>query len=144
VENSSEEVERAPRKGRLLLFVVLCALLAIGVAALIQSLFRNGVPPTGSTISQITSEPVDWENKIVEVRGTIEEILPGIIQPFNYWLCDEQNQMMRIGLRWASEIIPSGRTLKVVGIVKKGYAWVNPNYPGWWTYYIEATSIYQD
>jgi hypothetical protein len=47
-------------------------------------------------------------------------------------------------LTWHSDTNLSGRSLTVVGVVKKGYVWVNPNYPGWWTHYIDATSIYQD
>jgi hypothetical protein len=90
------------------------------------------------------SESEEWENKAVKVEGTVEEIPLGIIQPFNYWLCDKQNQTERIGLGWYSDINLSGRSLMVVGVVKKGYAWVNPNYPGWSTLYIEAISIYPD
>jgi hypothetical protein len=144
VENSFKAVKAAPRKGKLLLLAVVCIVLIFGVATLIQSFERNAVPPNESTISQIISEPADWENKTVKVKGIAEDIPLGIVQPFNYWLSDKQNQTIRIGLRWHSDTNLSGRSVTVVGVVKKGYAWVNPNYPGWWTYYIEATSISQD
>jgi len=137
-------VKAAPRKGKLLLLAVVCIALIFGVATLIQSFERNGVPTNESTISQIISEPADWENKTVKVKGIAEDIPLGIVQPFNYWLSDRQNQTIRIGLRWHSDTNLSGRSVTVVGVVKKGYVWVNPNYPGWWTYYIEATSISQD
>jgi hypothetical protein len=144
VENSFKAVKVVSRKDRLLLLVVVCIVVFFGVATLIQSIDRNGVPPNESTISQIISEPADWENKTVKVEGIAEDIPLGIIQPFNYWLSDKQNQTIRIGLRWLSDYNLSGRSVTVVGVVKKGYAWVNPNYLGWWTYYIEATSISQD
>jgi hypothetical protein len=129
----------------MLLLAIVCIILIFGVATLIQISLRNGFSVNECTISQIISEPEEWENKTVKVEGTVEEIPLGIIQPFNYWLSDRQNQMIRIGLRWHSDTNLSGRSLTVVviGVVKKGYAWVNPNYPGWWTHYIEATSIYQ-
>ena len=144
MENSFKTTEKASRKRKLLFLAIACIVLVFGVAALIQSLLHDGSHIDECTISQIVSEPAYWENKIVMVEGTAEEISIGIIQPFNYWLSDKQNQTIRIGLRWYSDTNLSGRTLTVVGVVKKGYAWVNPNYPGWWTYYIEATSIYQD
>jgi hypothetical protein len=144
VENSYKAVEAAPRKGKLLLLIIVCIVLIFGVGTLTQSFIRNGVPLNESTISQIISEAANWENKTVKVRGIVEEIPIGIVQPFNYWLSDKQNQTIRIGLRWHSDTNLSGRSLAVVGVVKKGYAWVNPTYPGWWTYYIEATTIYQD
>lgn len=144
MENSFKTAKAAPRKGKLRLLAVVCIVLIFGVAALIQSFERDGVPPNESTISQIISEPTDWENKTVRVRGIVEDVLIGIVQPFNYWLSDRQNQTIRIGLRWHSDTNLSGRSMTVSGVVRKGYAWVNPNYPGWWTYYIEATSISQD
>jgi ABC-type maltose transport system permease subunit len=132
------------RKSKLLLLVIVCIVLIFGVATLIQTSLRNGFSVNECTISQIISKSEEWENKTVKVEGTVEEIPLGIIQPFNYWLSDRQNQTIRIGLRWHSDTNLSGRSLTVVGVVKKGYAWVNPNYPGWWTHYIDATSIYQD
>jgi hypothetical protein len=132
------------RKSKLFLLVIGCIILIFGVATLIQTSLRNGFSVNECTISQIISESEEWENKTVKVDGTVEEIPLGIIQPFNYWLSDKQNQTIRIGLRWYSDTNLSGRSLTVVGVVKKGYAWVNPNYPGWWTHYIDATSIYQD
>lgn len=137
-------VKAASRKGKLLLLAVVCIVLIFGVATLIQSFERSGVSPNESTISQIISEPADWENKTVKVKGIAEDIPLGIVQPFNYWLSDKQNQTIRIGLRRHSDTNLSGRNVTVVGVVKKGYAWVNPNYPSWRAYYIEATSISQD
>lgn len=144
VEKSFKTAEATSRKGKLLFLAIVCIVLIFGVATLIQSFLRNDFVVNESTISQIISKPADWENKIVKVEGTVEEIPIGIVQPFNYWLSDRQNQTIRIGLRWHSDTDLSGRSLTVVGVVKKGYAWVNPNYPGWWTYYIEATTIFQD
>jgi hypothetical protein len=134
----------ASRKGKWPFLAIVCIALIFGVATLIESFLRNGFQVDKSTISQIISKPADWEEKTVKVDGTVEEIPRGIIQPFNYWLCDRQNQTIRIGLKWHSDTNLSGRNLTVLGVVKKGYAWVNPNYPGWWTHYIEATSIYQN
>jgi len=144
MENSFKTTEKTSRKHKLLFLAIACIVLVFGVATLIQSLLHGGSHIDECTISQIISEPAYWENKIVKVEGTAEQIPIGIIQPFDYWLSDKQNQTIRIGLRWHSDTNLSRRTLTVVGVVKKGYAWVNPNYPGWWTYYIEATSIYQD
>ena len=121
----------ASKKGKLLLLAIVCIALTFGVATLIESFLRNGFQVDKSTISQIISKPTDWEDKTVKSDGTVEEIPLGIIQPFNYWLCDRQNQTIRIGLRWHSDTNLSGRSLTVVGVVKKSYAWVNPNYPGW-------------
>jgi len=128
----------------LLLPAIVCVILIFAVATLIQSSLRNGFSVNECTISQIIFELEEWENKTVKVEGTVEEIPLGIIQPFNYWLSDKQNQTIRIGLRWHSDTNLSGKSLTVIGVVKKGYAWVNPNYPGWSTPYIEATSIYPD
>jgi hypothetical protein len=143
MENSFKTTEKASRKRKLVFLAIACIVLVFSIAALIQSPLHDGSHIDECTIYQIISEPACWENKTVKVEGTVEEILIGIIQPFNYWLCDKQNQTIRIGLRWHSDTNLSGKTLAVVGVVKRGYAWVNPNYPGWWTYYIEATSIYQ-
>jgi len=148
MKNSFKTTEKASRKRKLLFLAIACIVLTLSVAALIQGSSHDHSHDDyhihECTISQIISEPAYWENKIVKVEGTAEQIPIGIIQPFDYWLSDKQNQTIQIGLRWHSDINLSGRTLTVVGVVKKGYAWVNPNYPGWWTYYIEATSIYQD
>jgi hypothetical protein len=139
-----QALKSVSRKGKLLLLAVVCIVLVLAIASLVQNFERNKAPSIESTIYQITSEPADWENKPVIVRGIAENIPLGIIQPFNYWLSDKQNQTIRIGLKWHSDTSLSGKSLTVVGVVKKGYAWVHPNYPGWWTYYIEATSINQD
>jgi len=144
VEKSLKTIRATSRKSKLFLLGIVCVILIFGVAALIQSSLRNGFSVNECTISKIISKLEEWENKTVKVEGTVEEIPLGIIQPFNYWLSDKQNQTIRIGLRWHSDTNLSGRSLTVVGVVKKGYAWINPNYPGWWTHYIEATSIYQD
>jgi hypothetical protein len=144
VESSSKKVEPSSRKDKLPLRILVCIVIVLGVAILIYSFFRGGIPPDESTISQIFSTPADWENKTVKVTGTAEKIPLGIIQPFNYWLFDGKNQTIRIGLRWLSDIDLSGRSVTVIGVVKKGYAWVNPNYTGWWTFYVEAASIHQD
>jgi len=92
VENSFKAVKAASRKGKLLLLAVVCIVLIFGVARLIQSFERNGVPPNENTISQIISEPADWENKTVKVKGIAEDFPLGIIQPFNYWLSDKQSR----------------------------------------------------
>jgi hypothetical protein len=138
MENSFKTTEKPSRKRKLLPLAIACIALVFGVAALIQNLSHDDSHIYECTISQIISEPAYWENKIVKVEGTAEETPLGIIQPFNYWLSDKQNQTIRIGLLWHSDTNQSGRTLTIVGVVKKGYAWVNPNYPGWWTYYIEV------
>ena len=139
MKNNSKTTEKPSRKRKLLLPAIACIVIVFGVATLIQSLSHDDSHIYECTISQIISEPAYWENKIVKVEGTTEETSLGIIQPFNYWLSDKQNQTIRIGLLWHSDTNLSGRTLTIVGVIKKGYAWVNPNYPGWWTYYIEAT-----
>jgi hypothetical protein len=144
VEKGLKTTKTAFGKDKLLLLAIFCIVLILGVAMLVQTSIRNGFLVNECTISQIISKPADWENKTVKVKGIVEEIPIGIIQPFNYWLTDRQNQTIRIGLRWHSDNNLSGRNLTVTGVVKKGYAWVNPNYLGWWTYYIEATSIFQD
>lgn len=126
MDNSFKAAKAAPRKGKLPLLAVACMVLIFSVAALIQSFERDGVPLNESTISQIISEPADWENKTVRVKGIVEDVPLGIVQPFNYWLSDRQNQTMRIGLRWHSDSNLSGRSATVSGVVKKGYAWVNP------------------
>jgi hypothetical protein len=144
VEDNFKAAKATVRKDKLLLLIAICIVLTFGVAMLIQSVDRNRVSPYESTISQIISEPTNWENEAVKVEGIAEDIPLGIIQPFNYWLSDKQNQTIRIGLRWHSDISLSGESVTVVGVVKKGYAYVNPNFPGWWTYYIEATSINQN
>ena len=144
VEKSLKTAKKEFGKGKLLILAIFCIGLILGVAILVQTSIRNGSPVYECTISQMISKPADWENKTVKVKGIVEEIPIGIIQPFNYWITDRQNQTVRIGLRWHSDNNLSGRNLTVIGVVKKGYAWVNPNYPGWWTYYIETTSIFQD
>jgi hypothetical protein len=116
----------------------------LGGFVLIWSVLYDGSHAYECTIFGIISEPAYWENRVVMVEGIAEEIPLGIVQPFNYWLCDKQNRTIRIGLRSVSGVVLSGRTLTVVGVVKKGYAWVHPDYPGWRVYYIEATSVRHD
>jgi hypothetical protein len=119
VEKSLKTLKATSRKSKLLLLAIGFIILIFGVATLIQSSLRNGSSVNECTISQIMSESEEWENKTVKVEGTVEEIPLGIIQPFNYWLSDKQNQTIRIGLRWHSDNNLSGRNLTVVGVVKK-------------------------
>ena len=132
------------RKGRLLLLIAVSAGLLLGTAALIQTVERDGVPLREPTLREIMLEPARWEGTAVRLEGVVEAVSLGIIQPFDYWLCDTQNRTIRVGLRWLSNNDLSGRSVTVVGVVKKGTAWVHPDYPGWSTYYIEAASIAQD
>jgi hypothetical protein len=144
VESGLKATEAIHRMRKLLLPTVVCLALVVVLVAPIQRFDFNGGTPSECTIDQIIAEPATWENKNVKVNGVIEHIPVGIIQPFNYWLSDQRNQTIRIGVRWYSDTGWSGRNVTIEGVVKKGYAWVNPNYPGWWTYYIDATSICQD
>jgi hypothetical protein len=141
MDSSRKAANTESRKSKMVLLAIVYVVVIFGVFLLVQSLPRSGVSLSESTISQIISEPACWENKIVKVEGIVENISVGIIQPFNYWLSDKQNQTIRIGLRWYSNVSLSGRSVTVVGVVKRGYAWVHPDYAGWWTYYIEAVSI---
>jgi hypothetical protein len=143
MDSSRKATNTEPRKSKSLLLAIVCTVVIFGIFLLILSFPRSEVSPSGSTISEIISKPACWENKIVKVEGIVENISLGIIQPFNYWLCDKQNQTIRIGLRWHSNASLFGRSVTVTGVVKRGYAWVHPNYPGWWAYYIEAVSICQ-
>jgi len=115
-------------------------ILVTGVVILIQNFFSSS-PISRSTISGIVSNPHVWENKAVRVDGTIHTPALGVILPFNYWLSDTENQTIRVGVKWHSETDLSGKNLTIVGVVRKGYAWVHPDYPGWWVYFIEASSI---
>jgi hypothetical protein len=141
VENRSRLEQKTPKKCKSIVSAVVLTVLILSVIGLILCFVHNEVPTEEAKISQIVSEPGNWENRTVKVTGTIEKIPIGIIQPFNYWLLDAQNRTIRIGLRCNSDADLSGRSITVEGIVKRGYAWVNPNYPGWWTYYIEASSV---
>jgi hypothetical protein len=108
----------------------------------IHSFFPSRFPVWVETISKIVSNPAAWDNRTVKVEGTIQRINLGVIQPFNYWLCDKENQTIRIGVKWNSEADLSGKNVNVIGVIRKGYAWVHPDYPGWWVYFIDANSIF--
>ena len=128
------------------MFVILalgCTVLAAGMALLIHSLLTNGMPASRDTISEIISDPAAWEAKEVEVAGTLQSTAVGIIRPFNCWLSESANQTMRIGVKWDSEGTLAGKDVRVVGVVRRGYAWVHPDHPGWWVYFIEATAIHE-
>ncbi|MCL6578589.1 MAG: hypothetical protein K6T73_04275 [Candidatus Bathyarchaeota archaeon] len=132
----------ASRKGVLFILAFLGTVIIIGVVVFFQS-FLSGSTVYRITISEIASDPAAWENKIVKVNGTIQTPALGIILPFNYWLYDAEDYTMRIGVKWTSETDLSGKNLIIVGVVRKGYAWVHPHYPGRWVYFIEASSIYE-
>jgi len=125
-----------------LVFSALACTVLIVAAVLIQSFFPSRFPVWVETISKIVSNPAAWDNRTVQVKGTIQRINLGVIQPFNYWLSDKENQTIRIGVKWHSEADLSGKHVNVIGVVRKGYAWVHPDYPGWWVYFIDANSIY--
>ena len=99
------------------------------------------LPSPPQTISDLISNPATCENQEVRVQGIIQETNVGIIQPFNSWLSDPENQTVRIGVRTPTKDHPAGKCVEVIGILRKGYAYVQPNYPGWWVYFIEASSI---
>ena len=130
----------ASRKNVLIILAFLGTAMIFGVVILIQS-FLSGSPFSRGAILEIVSNPTAWENKTVRVEGTIQTPALGVILPFNYWLCDVENQTIRIGVKWHSETDLSGKNLAIVGVVRKGYAWVHPDHPGWWVYFIEASSI---
>lgn len=133
----------ASRKDVLIFLALACPVLIAGVTVLIHGFLTGRFPVTRNTISEILSNPTAWENKTVKVEGTIRgEPVIGIIYPFNFWLCDKENQTLRIGVKWHSEVDLSGKNALVIGVVKKGYAWVHPDHPGWRVYFIEASSIY--
>ena len=127
-------------KKTLALCALACSALIVG-AILVHAFFRSYFPSSRQTISDIVSEPATYENKAVHVQGTIQRIEVGIIQPFNYWLSDPENQTIRIGVKWFTDADLSGKNAEVIGVVRKGYAWVHPDYPGWWVYFIDANSV---
>jgi len=131
----------ASRRNVLIALAFLGTAMILEGAVLIQN-FLNSAPLAKATILEIASNPTAWENKTVRIDGTIQTPALGVILPFNYWLCDAENQTVRIGVKWHSDTDLSGKNLAVVGVVKKGYAWVHPDYPGSWVYFIEATSIH--
>lgn len=133
----------ASRKDVLVFLALVCPVLIAGVAVLIHGFLTGRFPATKSTISEIISHPTAWENRAVKVEGTIRRTTLGIIRPFNYWMSDRENQTMCIGVKWHSEADLSGKNVGVIGVVRKGYAWVHPDHPGWWVYFIEANSVYE-
>jgi len=137
-------VLKALRKDALIILVLFSIAIIVGVVMLVQSLYSGSHDEIFRTaISEIVSDPSAWENKTVKVYGVVQTTTVGIIRPFNYWLCDKENQTIRIGLKWLSETGLSGEIVRVIGVVRKGYAWVHPNYPGWWVYFIEAISVHK-
>ena len=141
VEKRAKSVGTMFNKGQLPLFAV-CLALILAFATLVQVFLHDGFHADETMISQIVFRLAEWEDKTVKVEGTVEKIPRGIMQPFNYWLSERGNQANRIGLRWLSDGYLSGNVI-VIGTIKKGYAWVHPDHPGWWTYYIEATLIFR-
>lgn len=138
---TSEHTKKlASRKNVLIALLFLGAAMIFGGAILIQS-FLNNPLPSEATILEIVSNPTTWENKTVRVDGTVQTPSLGVILPFNYWLHDAENQTIRIGVKWNSQTDLSGKKLAIVGIVRKGYAWIHPDYPGSWVYFIEASFI---
>ena len=121
------------------------AYIALTVAALLiialHQILTYHLPSPPQTLSDLISNPATWENQEVQVQGIIQETNVGIIQPFNSWLSDPKNQTIRIGVKTPTNDYPAGNYVEVIGILRKGYAWVHPNYPGWWIYFIEANSI---
>ena len=128
-----------PRKKALALFVLIFATLT--VTMFIQSLLQSRLPVSCETISEVVINPEAWNNRTVKVDGTIQRTSLGVVLPFNYWLSDIENQTIRIGVKWHSEADLSGKNVRVIGVVTKGYAWVHPDHPGWWVYFINASSV---
>jgi hypothetical protein len=131
----------ASRKKALVFSALACTVLILA-AVFIQSFFPSRFPVWVETISKIVSNPATWDNRTVKVEGTIQSIDLGVILPFNYWLSDPDDQTVRIGVKWHSEVDLSGKNVNAIGVVRKGYAWVHPDYPSWWVYFIDANSIY--
>lgn len=139
-----EHVKKVTSRKDVLVFLVLaCTVLIADVAVLIHSFLTGPFREPGNTISEIFSNPTPWENKKVKVEGTIQRTDLGIIWPFNYWLSDKENQTIRVGAKWHSDKDLSGKNVRIIGFVRKGYAWVHPDYPGWWVYFIEASLVYE-
>ena len=116
--------------------LIVAALLVIALYQILE--YHLPLPP--QTLSDLISNPATWENQTVQVQGIIQETNVGIIQPFNSWLSDPENQTIRIGVKTPTNDYPEG-WVEVIGTLKKGYAYVQPNYPGSWVYFIEASSI---
>lgn len=131
----------ASRKKALVFSALACTVLIV-VALFIHSFLASRFPVSVETISEIVSDPAAWNNRTVKVEGTIQRTMLGVVLPFNYWLSDKENQTMRIGVKWHSDADLSGKNVRVIGVVRKGYAWVHPDYPGWWVYFIDANSFY--
>ena len=131
----------ASRKKGLVFSVLACTVLIVA-AVFIHSFFPSRFPVWVETISKIVSDPAAWDNRTVKVEGIIPRTNLGVVLPFNYWLSDKENQTIRIGVKWNSEADLSGKNVNVIGVVRKGYAWVHPDYLGWWVYFIDANSIY--
>ena len=131
----------ASRKKTLVFSALACTVLIV-VAVFIHSLFPSRFPVWVETISKIVSNPAAWDNRTVKVEGTIQRTMLGVVLPFNYWLSEKENQTMRIGVKWYTDADLSGKNVNVIGVVRKGYAWVHPNDPGWWVYFIDANSVY--
>ena len=133
----------SPNKKTRTLYPLACIALIVA-ALLIIALYElqpHHLPPSPQTVSELVSNPATWENQEVQVQGIIQETNVGIIQPFNSWLSDPKNQTIRIGVKTPTNDYPTGNYVEVTGTVRKGYAFVQPNYPGWWVYFIEANSI---
>jgi len=130
----------ASRKNVLITIALLGAAVIFGAAILVQMLLNNS-PIFKATIQEIVSDPTDWENHAVTIDGTMQTPALGVILPFNYWLYDTENQTVRFGVKWNSQTDLSGKKLTIVGVVKRGYAWIHPDYPGAWIYFIEASTI---
>jgi len=131
----------ASRKKALVFSAMACTVLIVA-AVFIHSFFPSRFPVWVETISKIVSDPAAWDNRTVKVEGIIPRTNLGVVLPFNYWLSDKENQTIRIGVKWNSEADLSGKNVNVIGVVRKGYAWVHPDYLGWWVYFIDANSIY--
>jgi len=140
-KSCSMQGKKEYRKKALVLVAVVCMVL-IMAAVFIDSFFLNPFPVWVESVSKIVSNPAAWDNRTVRVEGIIQRISLGIILPFNYWLSDPENQTVRIGVKWYSGADLSGNHVNVIGVVREGYAWVHPDYPGWWVYFIDATSVY--
>jgi len=142
LEESCDMWKRAVSRRRALVFSALvCAVLV--VAVFLCGLFPSRFPVSRETVSEIVSDPAVWVDRTVTVEGTIQSVNLGVIQPFNYWLSDNENQTVRIGVKWQSEADLSGNSVRVIGVVRRGYAWVHPDYPGWWIYFIDANAVHR-
>jgi hypothetical protein len=136
-------VQKKPslNKKSLALSALACSILIVAAILIIAfyEMQAYHLPSPPQTISDLISNPATWENQ--EVQGIIQETNVGIIQPFNSWLSDPKNQTIRIGVKTPTNDYPAGNWVEVIGILRKGYAYVQPNYPGSWVYFINASSI---